>query len=147
MLRKDPDAALHLSNALRAAAGLDGVSRAHAVIAFLDGRSESVGESLSRIRIEQYGLPSPILQYEVIAGDGRRYRLDFFWEEYGIVGEFDGVGKYTDRRDLVAEKFREDALRDLGLEVIRWNWAELDRFDVVVQRFARARDRRFRRTG
>ncbi|MFD6857543.1 hypothetical protein ACFWCF_09390 [Rhodococcus sp. NPDC060090] len=141
LLRRDPSAGSQLSHVLDAAAGLDGVARARYAVSFLDGRSESVGESLSRVRMAAYGIPRPALQHEVMTRDGRRYRLDFFWEEDGVAGEFDGLGKYSDRRDLVNEKFREDALRDLGLGVIRWNWAELDRFDVVVQRFARARSR------
>ncbi|WP_068156035.1 hypothetical protein [Rhodococcus phenolicus] len=144
LLRIDPAAAAWLPRVVEAASGLHGVARARAVAGFLDARSESVGESLSRVRIEEAGLPRPVLQHEVVVRDGRRCRLDFFWDEAGVVGEFDGAGKYSDRRDLVAEKLREDALRDVGFEVIRWNWAELDRFDVVVRRFERARARRRR---
>ncbi|NLV78401.1 MAG: hypothetical protein GXY65_03485 [Rhodococcus sp.] len=141
LLRIEPAARSLLGQALESTAGLTGAARARSVAGFVDGRSESVGESLSRVRMAEYGLPRPDLQRELVARGGRRYRADFFWEEFGIVGEFDGAGKYHDRRDLVAEKFREDALRDLGLEVIRWNWAELDHFDVVVRRFDRAVDR------
>lgn len=115
-----------------------GIARAAAVVPFLDARSESPGESLSRLRIAEGGLPRPVLQYPIVLRDGRRVRLDFFWTQHGVVGEFDGAGKYTDRRDLVAEKLREDAVRDLGFEVIRWTWADLSRFEIVAQRFDRA---------
>ncbi|MFD6893448.1 hypothetical protein ACFWB0_02710 [Rhodococcus sp. NPDC060086] len=142
LLRIDTAAASALPSIVETVAGSKGVARARALIGFLDARSESVGESVSRVRIAEAGLTRPELQHEVVVRDGRRYRLDFFWEGDGVVGEFDGLGKYADRRDLVAEKRREDALRDIGLEVIRWNWAELDHFDVVVQRFERARSRR-----
>lgn len=142
LLRIDTTAASALPSVVDAAARLKGVTRARAITGFLDARSESVGESVSRVRIDEAGLAHPELQHEVVVRDGRRYRLDFFWEDDGVVGEFDGMGKYSDRRDLVAEKRREDALRDIGLEVIRWTWAELDHFNVVVQRFERARARR-----
>jgi hypothetical protein len=62
-------------------------------------------------------------------------RTDFYWEEFRTVGEFDGKAKYG--RDLrpgqdpgeavYREKRREDALRDLGLQVVRWTWDELSR--------------------
>ncbi|NCL75350.1 hypothetical protein [Rhodococcus sp. YH1] len=141
-LRADASARDRLPAVLAAARHRTGVSRAAAVVDLLDGRSESVGESVSRLRMARFGLPVPALQHEVVARDGRRYRVDFFWESQGVVGEFDGAGKYADRRDLVAEKHREDALRDLGFEVVRWTWADLDRFEVVARRFARAVARR-----
>lgn len=144
-LRAEPSVRERLPDVLTAARHRTGVSRAAAAVRLLDGRSESVGESLSRLRMTRCGLPRPELQHEVVARDGRRYRVDFFWETPGVVGEFDGAGKYSDRRDLVAEKHREDALRDLGLEVVRWTWADLERFDLVAERFARAVARKSKR--
>jgi hypothetical protein len=144
-LRIAPGTRTQLPQILASSRSKHGVLSAKTVLAFLDGRSESVGESLSRVRMSDYGLPRPDLQYEVVTLDGRRYRVDFFWEEYGVVGEFDGALKYTERHHLIAEKQREDAIRDLGLEAIRWNWTELDHFEVVAQRFERAADRYLRK--
>jgi hypothetical protein len=42
---------------------------------------------------------------------------------------------------VFAEKRREDALRDHGLEVVRWVWDELDPFDLVAARIRRAFER------
>ncbi|MBH0122226.1 hypothetical protein ACWDUD_13880 [Rhodococcus sp. NPDC003382] len=137
-LRNYPDTLDLLPAALASARHRSGIARAAAVVPFLDARSESPGESLSRVRIAESGLPRPVLQHPIVLRDGRRVRLDFFWERHGVAGEFDGAGKYADRRDVFAEKLREDALRDLGLEVVRWTWADLTRFDVVAQRFERA---------
>lgn len=137
-LRLDPGAHRRLPAILAASRNRNGILAAANILGFLDGRSESVGESLSRVRMSEHGLPRPALQHEVVTVDGRRYRVDFFWEEHGVVGEFDGAVKYTERHHLIAEKQREDAIRDLGFEVVRWNWAELDRFEVVAQRFERA---------
>lgn len=41
---------------------------------------------------------------------------------------------------LVAEKLREDALRDEGLGVVRWIWSDLDDFAPTARRL-RARFR------
>jgi hypothetical protein len=38
----------------------------------------------------------------------------------------------------VAEKLREDEIRDLDLRVVRWIWEEIDHFDPVTERLCRA---------
>ena len=54
--------------------------------------------------------------------------------------------KYTDPSALRREKVREDRLRELGYEVVRLTWADLDDPSLVARRleaaFARARTRR-----
>ena len=89
-------------------------------VTILDGRGESPGESLSRIRIRQHDLPPPELQH-VLHDDTGAFlgRADFFWTECGVVGEFDGMGKYGVDGGQAAvavhrEKLREDAIRDAG---------------------------------
>jgi hypothetical protein len=114
---------------------------ARRVVAFADGRAESPGETRSRVAIRRAGLPAPVLQYRVLGT-----RTDFAWEEVRTVGEFDGKVKYgrclrpgQDPGEAVfAEKVREDALRDHGLQVVRWIWAELDPFDAPAARLRRA---------
>ena len=51
-----------LEAATRRAKGWPGVPAARQVLAFADGRSESVGESRSRVAIARAGLPTPALQ-------------------------------------------------------------------------------------
>ena len=51
--------------------------------------------------------------------------VDFFWDEQATVGEFDGRLKYTGQPNadaLYEEKRREDRLRALGLEVVRFGY-------------------------
>jgi hypothetical protein len=54
---------------------------ARRVVAFADGRADSVGESRSRVAIAAAGLPTPVLQWEVRAeGTGGFVgRVDFGW--------------------------------------------------------------------
>ena len=124
-----------------------GVKRARRVVAFLDGRSESAGESASRVRLVQQGLPCPDLQREIFDADGRLIaRVDFCWDEERTVGEFDGKQKYGRllqpgqriEEVVYAEKVREDALRDLGWQVVRWLWRDLYRNGVLRDRVRRA---------
>ncbi len=127
-----------------------GVRNARRTCGFADGRSESVGESMSRVRFIEQGIPDPTLQYEVY--DERADligRSDFGWEERATLGEFDGKIKYGRLlkpgqriEDAVyAEKRREDALRDRGWQVVRWTWQDLGRPEVIRDRLLRAFDR------
>jgi len=73
-------------------------------------------------------------------------RVDFYWEEQKTVGEFDGKLKYGQLlkpgqriEDVIfEEKLREDALRDLGLQVVRWLWDDLYRPGILRERVLRA---------
>lgn len=127
-----------------------GVPRARRMAAMLDARSESVGESCSRVAILQVGLPAPELQYEVF--DPRGYlvgRCDFAWLRQRTLGEFDGRVKYgrllkpgqEAGQAVMEEKDREDRLRDEGFQLVRWTWPDLYAPDVLRRRIRRALER------
>jgi hypothetical protein len=116
---------------------------ARRVVEFADGRSESVGESRSRVALQRAGIPAPALQHEVRSAAGLLIaRVDFWWAAHATAGEFDGAVKYgrllrpgQDAGDAVfAEKLREDAVRAEGLRVVRWTWPDLDDFGKVAAR-------------
>lgn len=124
-----------------------GSRNAGAVLAFADGRSESVGESRCRVLFDDVGLPAPDLQREFHARDGSLIgRTDFYFEEQRTIGEFDGKGKYLrpmgpdeEPGEVVwREKKREDRLRELGNEVVRVITPDFDRPKEVALRFRRA---------
>ncbi|WP_448625383.1 type IV toxin-antitoxin system AbiEi family antitoxin domain-containing protein [Geodermatophilus sp. URMC 64] len=128
-----------------------GARRATRVVAFADGRSESPGESRSRVLMHRLRLPAPDLQLRVHRPDGREVaRCDFGWPEQQTVAEFDGRIKYgrllrpgQDPGDAVfEEKLREDEIRDGGWKVARWIWRELDSPQVIGDRLRRAFARR-----
>ena len=141
-----------LDQVLESMAQWPGVRQARRVAMFIDGRSETAGESVSRVRLWEQGLPYPVPQREIRDRQGKLIgRVDFCWEQHRTVGEFDGRVKYGrlltpgQRPDdvLFAEKLREDALRDAGWQVVRWIWSDLDRPGLLRERvlraFARAR--------
>jgi len=136
-----------LVDVLAGCRGWPGIGRARDAGQLLDARAESVGESVSRVRMHQALLPAPLLQYEVVDARGRLLgRADFGWEEQRTLGEFDGRLKYgrgfepgrSPEEVLWREKRREDALRDLGWEVVRWTWADLYVTGLVAERLRRA---------
>ena len=129
-------------------AGRTGIGRARRAVELLDPRSESAGESYSRVVLHLAGLPRPEPQYEVFGLDGRLVgRCDFGWPECRVLGEFDGRKKYGEllRRPgqtaedvLIDEKRREDRLRALGWIVIRWMWQDLYRPDFLIEQLRAA---------
>jgi hypothetical protein len=116
---------------------------------FSDPRAATVGESRARVLLARIGCPMPELQHPVV--DERSRRLlgiaDFHVKQFRTVIEFDGKLKYgralyerpgkledVDVGEVVwAEKRREDAFRDQGLEVVRLVWSELDGQDATVR--------------
>ncbi len=136
-----------LHRQLQLGGGRSGVGAARRAIDFLDPRSESPGESYSRVVLHRAGIPRPEPQYEVFGPAGELLaRADFAWPELHTLGEFDGRAKYgrllrpdQSAADAVfAEKVREDRLRDHGWQVVRWIWAELADPTSLVARLERA---------
>lgn len=136
-----------LQEVLNRCGGWPGVGRARRAVDVLDGRSESVGESVSRVRILEAGLPSPELQLEVFDEHGRLVgRTDFGWRDRRLLGEFDGRVKYGRllkpgqgaEEAVYREKLREDAMRDLGWRMVRWTWPDLYPSHALVERLERA---------
>jgi hypothetical protein len=149
------DAALHakrvdlptLRDRVRECAGWPGVRAARQAIELADGRSESPLESASRFKLSDR-VPTPELQASIFDVDGRFLgRSDFLWEDFGVVGEADGMQKYDDdsaRTSMRDEKLRHERFERAGLIVVRWGSDDLKTLDELVGRLkdAYARGRR-----
>ncbi|MDX6263714.1 MAG: hypothetical protein QOH84_5402 [Kribbellaceae bacterium] len=121
-----------------------GIGAAIRAVQFGDGLAESVGESRLRVLMADLGLPAPVLQAEIHDPLGRLVgRVDFLFAEWGVIVEFDGALKYAGKGSLplVREKRREDALRDLGYEVVRSTWPDLTHPDELARRIRSAMGR------
>jgi hypothetical protein len=125
-----------------------GRRRALDAVSLMDGRSESVGESRTRLALCRLGF-APESQV-VLRDSGGRFiaRVDLVVD--GVVLEFDGRVKYARQRDaedgsagpeeiVWLEKRREDAIRRLGHPVERVIWTELDRPGLLGARVRSAR--------
>lgn len=97
-----------------------GVARARAVASFADAGAESPLESISRVAFHEYGLPRPLLQAII----GGYERADFLWDSYRVIGDADGLGKYTSPEVLRREKEREQSIAQLGFTTFRWTWRD-----------------------
>ena len=111
-----------------------GCRMAMRALRFADARSESAGESLSRVRIHTLGLPAPDLQRTLYDDRGHFIaRVDFWWEEFRLAGEFDGMVKYganlprgqTPAMVIAQEKQREQQIMATRKFVVRWGWENL----------------------
>lgn len=112
-LRRRLTTPARLTAVLAESRGKAGARQAAEVVRLADPSSESALESISRVAMHFAGLPAPRTQ--VVIGSAR---VDFCWEEFGVIGEADGIGKYVSggvgmTEDIVrAEKRREERLFD-----------------------------------
>lgn len=127
------DAALHrglssvgdLESALERVRTWPRAARAAACLTFLDGRSESPGESWTRFDLAVAGI-EVVPQVEIHDRFGELVaRVDMVVKGTKTIIEFDGRLKYSSGDVLWAEKKREDRLRRLGYTIVRVTWADL----------------------
>jgi len=130
---------VQLSEVETIAAHVGGWPRSHRVrtmLAYADGRSESVGESRLRVDLSVGGIE--VEPQVVIRDENGTFvaRVDLAVRDSKVVIEFDGAVKYSDGgpEALMAEKRREDALRRLGYLVVRFTWPDLYRPRLLVGR-------------
>ncbi|MCX6461562.1 MAG: hypothetical protein NTZ03_14800 [Actinobacteria bacterium] len=115
-----------LESVLERTEHLRGRVRAVEAFTLLDGRRETALESLSFARFIEWGIPVPVMQHELWDDEGFVGRVDFWWPEFGLVGEADGRVKYAGSPDAMwHEKRRELRLQRLGLRVVRWVWIDV----------------------
>lgn len=146
------DAALHSGSAtvggVTAAlerSGGRGMVNARRTLSFCDARSESVGESRTRVLIHRCTAEVPRLQVKLYSETGKFLgRVDFLFP-VGVILEFDGDVKYTKYLKpghtpadaVIAEKLREDEIRSYGWVFVRCRWSELahpEQFSAKLQR-------------
>ena len=129
-------------------------------LALADGRRESPGETRLAHALHLMKLEA-IPQYEITSPPFMAV-VDFLLTTEKVVIEFDGQVKYgrtaheldpfgrrlTPQQVLWLEKQREDRIRELGYEVVRVVWSDLDDLVALTRRIAAAIGRaRARRLG
>jgi Transcriptional regulator, AbiEi antitoxin len=154
-LRKAPELARQLEELQERFAYFPGSRQGRITIGFVDGRSDSPGESVTRVQFHRYGIPIPDLQYDVVNDQGALIGTsDFYWKECRHLGEFDGKLKYqkllrvgeTPSDCVFREKRREDAMRaDLrGMTRFTWSMVMPDSARRTMAELARALDQSYR---
>ncbi|WP_040774384.1 type IV toxin-antitoxin system AbiEi family antitoxin domain-containing protein [Nocardia pneumoniae] len=145
-LRRGLTTTAELREHLRRARHRPGRRRAARVLDFLDGRSESVGESRSRIALHHCGIPEPEIQARVFSDSGVCVaRVDFLFPELGVIGEFEGRSEHSHALGgprfpgrIADGKRRDEQLHALGWTVVRWTWDDLAAPSDLLQRIRTA---------
>ncbi len=152
------DAALHhmlcttddLAQALEVVRGRPGADRARWSLALCDPRSESPGETWTRLLLREAGLPSTDLQISIFDESGLFVGCaDGGIPQWGVLWEYDGVAKYDTLLKpgqaildaVLAEKRREGRFVELGWLVIRVINSDLGSPQQLVRRFHDAGER------
>lgn len=99
-----------------------GMASVEECLTFVDPRLETALESTSWGRFVDAGIPMPTPQVWLQGASGRWYRVDFWWAEFGVIGEADGMLKYRSAEDLAEEKARQLDLEGPGRSMFRWGW-------------------------
>ena len=102
---------------------------------------------MSRVRLHEDGLPAPDPQQDIFDENGsllpgltfagRNSEPSGNSMERSSTGRLRKPGQSLEDA-IFAEKLREDSLRDLGWQIVRWIWADLYRRGVIRDRVLRA---------
>jgi hypothetical protein len=95
-----------------------GVVQLRELIPLADARSESPGESWTRLAILDDGLPAPLPQFWVLDRGVPRYRLDLPYPKHKVVVEYDGREFHDKPEQREADWKRRTWLREHGWTVI-----------------------------
>lgn len=116
------DAALHskactraeLVSAVDGQRGRRGIVEVRAILVHADGRAESPMESEARLVFIDGGLPRPELQFEIVDRQGRLWRADFAWPEFGVIAEYDSMQWHASPEALVHDRTKMARLQEIG---------------------------------
>jgi hypothetical protein len=128
-----------LEEVAREIKGWPDAARVRTMLAYADGRAESVGESRLRLFVRALGWAVTPQAPVVEAGRVFAY-ADLGVDGTNLLLEFDGRVKYASDPDaLWKEKRREDRARRQGWVFERVIWSELDRPELLVPRLLAAK--------
>jgi hypothetical protein len=114
-----------------------GSRRADALLPLLDARAMSPPESRVRVACHLAGLPHPVPQYEVFAGNSFLAQVDLAWPEAKLVVEYEGAYHF-DGLQILKDDGRYARLVAAGWRVIRLSSVDLRDLDDVVVRIRAA---------
>ena len=107
-----------LRHAVLLQTGRRGIVAVRDLVPLANAASESPMESEARLVMLDGGLPTPVLQYEIVDVDGEVWRVDFAWPELRVAAEYDSVEWHGDAEALRRDRRRYEALRAAGWTVV-----------------------------
>lgn len=121
--RKQPLAELDdLAAAVAAHRGNRGNANLVAAFARVRARTDSARETLLRLAIVDFGLPEPLVNFEVRDASGRFVAFaDLAYPQFRVIAEYDGEQHRTDERQFHRDIDRLDDLAEERYRVVRFN--------------------------
>jgi hypothetical protein len=93
-----------------------------------DGVAESILETAGRLALRDRRVPLPVPQYELWASDGTLVaRLDGAYLREKVALEFDGADPHGLPEAVFRDRWRQNALLELGWTVLRFTWWDVTR--------------------
>lgn len=115
-----------LSERAAALSGRRNVARLRAVIDIGDAGAQTPGESWTRVRLIDAGLPRPRTQVPVVLPGRELCWLDMGYEDYLVAVEFDGGENHTAEVDRAHDNERRERLKRAG-----WDFIVVRKGDVL----------------
>ncbi|MGO4300134.1 DUF559 domain-containing protein [Leifsonia sp. RAF41] len=125
--RKSPLATVNeLAAAVNAGPGRPGVPRLRRALAQVRSRTDSPLETILRLAIIRAGLPEPLVNYQILTGEGEVVAHgDLVYPQARVVIEYDGDHHRTDARQYHLDVDRLWKIQSLGWKVVRINSTHL----------------------
>ncbi len=115
--------------------GRPGVAQARYLAANIEPRTESYGESWTRLRIADAGFPRPEAQVAVAVDGVEVYRLDLAWRRLRVAVEYDGEEHHSTREQRIHDAARrEDLERRFGWTLLVVTKAEVLGLSLALER-------------
>lgn len=114
---------------LQGGRGVRGTRPLSSLVAALEesGETGSPAETELLQAMRRAGIPEPVLQWEVVIADGRRFVVDFGWPTLLKGVEVDGLDAHAGPEQLENDLRRQNALLDAGIELRRFSAREVRR--------------------
>jgi hypothetical protein len=107
-----------LAEAALALGGRRNAARLRAAVGIADDGAESPGESWTRVRLIDAGLPAPRTQIQLVLPGGRIVRLDMGYDKWQVGVEFDGESYHCSASDLRHDESRRRDINRHGWSIV-----------------------------
>ena len=105
--------------------GYRGIRQARVLARYIEPKSASPGESWTRLRIIDAGLPTPEAQLEVVDAAGQRRFLDLAYRRRRVGVEFDGRQFHTSDDDTLHDLDRRQLIEAIGFVIVTARYEDI----------------------
>jgi len=109
-----------LQRAIGEQKGRRGIVAVRELISFADSRAESPMESEARLVFIDGGLPTAVLQHEIIDHCGQLWRVDFAWPDAMVAAEYDSMQWHAGPEMWKRDRLKSARLAECGWSVVRF---------------------------